>query len=114
MKAEKSYQFGHYQLDTAQRVLRRDGKIVPLPLKSLEVLLALVERHGRVVSKEEIMEQVWRDCFVDEANLARHIYTLRRTLSQGNGTSHFIQTLPGRGYHFAAEVRVVSEARENE
>ncbi len=113
-KTDQSYRFGDYQLDAAERVLRRDGEIVPLPLKSLEVLLALVEQHGRVVSKEELMEQVWPDSFVEEANLARHIYTLRRALGEGlkeNGEEHhLIQTVPGRGYRFTAEVKTPDEA----
>ena len=103
-----SYRFGDYQLDATERVLKRNGEIVPLSLKPFEVLLVLLERHGRVVSKEELMKQVWPDSIVEEANLARHIYMLRRTLS-GNlegadGKNHYIQTIPGRGYRFACEV----------
>jgi Tol biopolymer transport system component/DNA-binding winged helix-turn-helix (wHTH) protein len=110
MSSDKNhlYRFGDYQLDAAERVLKRNGEIVPLSLKPFEVLLVLLERHGRVVSKEELMKQVWPDSFVEEANLARHIYMLRRTLS-GNlegadGKNHYIQTIPGRGYRFACEV----------
>jgi Tol biopolymer transport system component/DNA-binding winged helix-turn-helix (wHTH) protein len=110
MSSDKNhlYRFGDYQLDATERVLKRNGEIVPLSLKPFEVLLVLLERHGRVVSKEELMKQVWPDSFVEEANLARHIYMLRRTLS-GNlegaeGKNHYIQTIPGRGYRFACEV----------
>jgi Tol biopolymer transport system component/DNA-binding winged helix-turn-helix (wHTH) protein len=108
-KREQAYRFGDYQLATTERVLRRNGEIVPLPLKSLEVLLVLVEQNGRVVSKAELMEQVWPDSHVEEANLARHIYTLRRTLGEGSkeagGEHHYILTVPGRGYRFVMDVQ---------
>jgi len=120
MSSDKShiYQFDDYQLDAAERVLKRNGEIVPLPLKPFEVLLALVEQSGRVVSKEELMRQVWPDSFVEEANLARYIYLLRQTLggsSKGNAGKHFyIQTIPGRGYRFACEVETDKLATEVE
>lgn len=102
------YRFGDYQLDAAERVLKRNGEIVPLPLKPFEVLLVLVEQHGIVMSKEELISRVWPNSFVEEANLARHIYMLRQTLGEsvkGNGSKHhYIQTIPGRGYRFACEV----------
>jgi Tol biopolymer transport system component/DNA-binding winged helix-turn-helix (wHTH) protein len=108
-KQERDYRFGDYQLAAAERVLRRNGEIVPLPLKSLEVLLVLVEQHGRVVSKQELMEQVWPDSHVEEANLARHIYTLRRTLGESSKEAgeehHYIRTVPGRGYRFVMDVQ---------
>jgi DNA-binding winged helix-turn-helix (wHTH) protein/Tfp pilus assembly protein PilF len=105
----QSYGFGDFELDGAERVLRRNGEIVSLRLKPFEVLLVLLERRGRVVSKEELIERVWPDSFVDEANLARHVYTLRRALGErpreNGGQDHFIQTVPGRGYRFVASVR---------
>jgi Tol biopolymer transport system component/DNA-binding winged helix-turn-helix (wHTH) protein len=111
-KKEQVYRFGDYQLAGAERVLRRNGEIVPLPLKSLEVLLALVAQHGRVVSKEDLMKQVWPDSHVEEANLARHIYTLRKTLGESSkeagGEHHYILTIPGRGYRFVMDVQADS------
>jgi Tol biopolymer transport system component/DNA-binding winged helix-turn-helix (wHTH) protein len=104
------YRFGDYELDAAERVLKRDGEIVPLPLKPFEVLLVLVEQRGSVVSKEELMKRVWPDSFVEEANLARHIYMLRQTLGESvkgaAGKHQYIQTIPGRGYRFACEVEI--------
>ncbi len=105
-KQEGDYRFGDYRLAATERVLRRNGEIVPLPLKSLEVLLALVDQQGRVVSKAELMEQVWPDSHVEEANLARHIYTLRKTLGdQAGGEHQYILTVPGRGYRFVMDVQ---------
>src|SRR5499426_2228395 len=110
---DRSYRFGDYELDAAERVLRREGEIMSLPLKPLEVLLVLLERRGRVVSKEELIERVWPDSVVDEANLARHVYTLRRALGErpkeNGGEDHFIQTVSGRGYRFVASVRELDE-----
>src|SRR5215510_5931165 len=110
---DQTYRFGEYEVNAAERVLKRGGEIVSLPLKAYEVLLALLERHGRVVSKEELIEQVWPDSFVDEANLARHVYTLRRALGErpkeNGGEDHFIQTVSGRGYRFVASVRESDE-----
>src|SRR5262245_54235664 len=105
----QSYRFGDYELDVTEGVLRGDGVIVSLTLESFEVLLVLLERNGRVVSKEDLIERVWPDSFVDEANLARHVYTLRRALGEtqkeNGGEDHFIQTVSGRGYRFVASVR---------
>src|SRR5262245_1606624 len=112
-ETDQTYRFGDYELNAAERVLKRGGEIVSLPLKAFEVLLALLERHGRVVSKEELIERVWPDSFVDEANLARHVYTLRRALGErpkeNGGEDHFIQTVSGRGYRFVARVRELDE-----
>jgi Tol biopolymer transport system component/DNA-binding winged helix-turn-helix (wHTH) protein len=110
MSSDKShlYRFDVYQLDAVERVLKRNGEIVPLSLKPFEILLALVEQRGRVVSKEELMKRVWPNSFVEEANLARHIYMLRQTLGESvkdaTGRHHYIHTIPGRGYRFACEV----------
>jgi len=112
MSSDKNhiYRFGDFQLDAAERVLKRNGEIVQLPLKPFEVLLVLLEQHGSVVSKEELMKRVWPDSFVEEANLARHIYMLRQTLGDNikghGGRHHYIQTIPGRGYRFVCEVAI--------
>lgn len=109
-KAEQPiYEFGSFRLNPAQRVLLRDGALVPLQPKALETLLVLVERHGQVVSKEELMRRVWPDAAVEEINLTKNISILRKTLANGNGHDEeqpeFIVTLAKRGYRFVAEVR---------
>jgi TolB-like protein/DNA-binding winged helix-turn-helix (wHTH) protein/Tfp pilus assembly protein PilF len=101
------YEFGPYRLDAAERLLTRDGEVVPLQPKVFDLLLALVARHGRLVEKEELMTAVWPDTFVEEANIASNISNLRKTLSQ-NGRQ-FIETVPKRGYRFVAEVREIVE-----
>ena len=72
------YLFGDFRLDPTERVLFRGDRPVPLTPKAVETLLALVERHGRLVTKEELLRIVWPDAFVEENNLAQHISVLRR------------------------------------
>src|SRR5215510_9252787 len=101
------YEFGPFRLDSAERILWRDGAVVPLQPKVFDLLLALLERHGRLVEKDELMQAVWPDTVVEEANLANNISILRKTLSE-NG-ERFIETAPKRGYRFVASVKKLEE-----
>src|SRR5215510_12506355 len=102
-----NYEFGPYRLDGAERLLWRDGEVVPLQPKVFDLLLVLVERHGRLLEKDELMKAVWPDTVVEEVNLANNISILRKTLSQ-NGRE-FIETVPKRGYRFVADVKKLEE-----
>ena len=95
------YRFGPYTLDAVERVLRRDGEPVSLPPKDLETLLVLVERAGRIVEKEELLEKVWPGVFIEEGNLSRRIFNLRQVLGERNGDRPYIETIPKRGYRFS-------------
>lgn len=108
MQPNSLYEFGPYQLDPAERVLRRDGVPVSLTPKAFEVLLALVEKSGRVVEKSELMSRVWPDAFVEDQNLAFNISVLRKTLGSETGGDVYIETVPKRGYRFTANVRQAS------
>ena len=99
------YEFGPFRLDLMQRILLRNGQHVPLTLKAYETLLVLVENSGRILEKEELLNQVWPDAFVEEATLAKNVSTLRKVLAEGDGTRDYIETIPKRGYRFAAEVK---------
>src|SRR5215468_9224226 len=82
-------EFGPFTLDTHERVLRREGRPVPLTPKTFDILLVLVQNSGRVLTKQEIIERVWPDTIVDESNLARQVSTLRaqiRSIHQRNQT----------------------------
>jgi DNA-binding winged helix-turn-helix (wHTH) protein/TolB-like protein len=103
------YDFGQFRLDMAERILLRDGKHIPLQPKTFETLLALVERHGHIVEREELMRLVWPDTFVEEVNLAKNISILRKLLAEADPSTEYIQTIPKRGYRFAAEVRKAQE-----
>src|SRR5499426_4626178 len=99
------YEFGPYRLDAAERLLSRDGEVVPLQPKVFELLLALAERPGRLLEKDELMKAVWPDTVVEEVNLANNISILRKTM--GANGQQYIETAPKRGYRFVAEVREV-------
>src|SRR5215510_9292224 len=102
------YEFGPFRLDAAERLLLRDGEAVPLTPKAFDLLLALVERHGHLLEKEELLKKVWPDTFVEEANLASNISQLRKALGDGENGYRYIETMPKRGYRFVAGVKEVS------
>ncbi len=87
----------------------RDGNPVSLGPKVLETLLLLVENAGHLVDKDELMKRVWPDAFVEEGNLNKNIFVLRKTLGQWDGSLEYIETVPKRGYRFVAPVNHVSE-----
>jgi len=101
---DRVYEFGQCRLETADRLLLRDGKPVPLTPKAFETLLALVRRSGHVVKKDDLMSQVWPDSVVEEANLARNVWTLRKALGDMDGEPKYIETIPKLGYRFVAPV----------
>jgi len=109
LKAKHLYEFGSYRLDAVERVLLRDGQPVTLPPKDLETLLVLVERAGHIVEKEELLEKVWPGVFIEEGNLARHIFNLRQVLDDSPDGRKYIETIPERGYRFLAAVREDAE-----
>ena len=106
------FEFGCFTLDASNRLLLRDGEPVPLQPKALDTLLLLIERRGEVLTKDELLRQLWPDSFVEESNLSQNIYVLRKTLSQMPGGGELIKTVPKRGYCFIANVREVSDNAE--
>ena len=97
------YEFGEYRLEPAEKLLRRNGNPVPLTPKAFEMLLVLVQRSGCLVDKDELIKAVWADTFVEEANLARNIWALRKALGDDDSHGHrYIETVPKRGYRFVA------------
>lgn len=101
------YEFGDFRLDCATRTLWRGTEVVSLPPRVFDTLCVLVERHGKIVSKQEIIDSVWADAFVEEGNLTQNIYTLRRVLGTDENGKNFIETLSKKGYRFAAEVEKI-------
>ncbi len=106
-RAEYFYEFGPFRLDPAERLLLRAGKVVPLTPKLFDTLLALVENSGHVMLKDDLLERVWPDSFVEEGSLTRNVSHLRKLLGEDANGRDFIETLPKRGYRFAAEVAQV-------
>src|SRR5215469_18574231 len=104
MERHPQYRFGEFRLDAAQRALFRHGEFVPMAPKLMETLIFLVERHGRIVEKKELMDSVWRGLVVEEVGLARNISILRKLLSANENAQSLIETIPKRGYRFVAPV----------
>lgn len=107
MGSDQIYEFGPYRLDIGERLLLKDGTPVPLTPKAFEILCVLVLRAGRLVSKDELLREVWRDSFVEESSLARNVYLLRKSLGDGAEGQPYIQTVPRQGYRFVVEVKAV-------
>lgn len=103
------YNFGMFQIDVAKRLLRRDGEPVALAPKTFDMLLVLVEHGGQVLDKDRLMELLWPDSEVEEANLPQNISALRKALGESPSERKYIITIPGRGYRFAADVKTVSD-----
>jgi DNA-binding winged helix-turn-helix (wHTH) protein/tetratricopeptide (TPR) repeat protein len=99
-----SYRFKSFLLDVAERQLTSDDESVPLTPKAFDVLVYLVTNGGHLVHKDELMQAVWPDSYVDEVNLPRTIHTLRRALGEDNNGNKFIETVATKGYRFVADV----------
>ncbi len=96
------YEFGEFRLDTKERVLIRQNETIILAPKVFDTLEVLIKSDGRIVSKDDLMDKIWSDSFVEEGNLTQNIYVLRQTLGKD-----FIETIPRRGYRFSVDVNVV-------
>jgi len=99
-------EFGKFRLDIDKKLLWLGAEPLALPLKAVDLLCVLVERHGQVVSKDEIWNEVWNDAFVEETNLTHNIYLLRRAFKD-YGETDLIKTVPRRGYRFTGEVHEI-------
>lgn len=98
------YAFEEFEIDPNERICVQSGALLPLTGKVFDLLLIFVENPNRLLSKDELMERVWRDEFVEEGNLARNVSTLRKALGD-NGKDHkYIATVQGRGYRFLPDV----------
>lgn len=100
-----SYAFGPFEIDTRERQLTRDGKVVPLRPKVFDILLMLVQNSGHILTKDDVMKHVWSNTTVEEGNISRTISTLRNALGEGPHEHRYIETIPWRGYRFVASVR---------
>jgi DNA-binding winged helix-turn-helix (wHTH) protein/tetratricopeptide (TPR) repeat protein/TolB-like protein len=107
---ETRYRLGEYEISSAERVLRRDGVLVALPPKAVSALLVLVSARGRVISKAELLEQVWPDSYVEEGNLPQTISIIRKQLAGDFPEGSPIETIARVGYVFRAEIVAVPAA----
>src|SRR5687767_14353088 len=100
------YEFGDFRLNAAEyRLERLSGDRVELPDKALETLCVLVRNAGHLVEKDQLLEEVWPNAFVEENNLNKCIYAIRQALGERAGQPAYIETVRKHGYRFVAEVR---------
>jgi DNA-binding winged helix-turn-helix (wHTH) protein/TolB-like protein/tetratricopeptide (TPR) repeat protein len=107
------YAFDDFRLDPVGHALFHGSKLVPLTPKALDILLVLVRSAGHVVRKEELIQAVWPDTFVEEGNLNVNVFALRKALGESSTGQPFIETIPRRGYRFAAPVRLLVSDDDN-
>src|SRR5262249_15911567 len=106
---ERIYEFGPFRLEVGERRLLRDGQLVTLRAKVFDTLCTLVENHGTLVTKEELMRAVWPDSVVEEGNLAHNVTVLRKAL-ENKGSRPLIKAVSGQGYRFLGGVRTLRGA----
>src|SRR3954453_21246652 len=102
LKTLSNYEFGRFRLEPTEHRLLCHGQQVSLTPKAFELLLYLVDNHGRLVLKDQIMQAVWTGSFVEEANLTVSISALRKALGKTDAGQQYIETVPKRGYRFTA------------
>jgi DNA-binding winged helix-turn-helix (wHTH) protein/tetratricopeptide (TPR) repeat protein len=108
-KLQELYEFGPFRVDPEKEILLRAGEPVPLTPKTFQILLVLVRNSRQVVTKDDLMKAVWPDTFVEEANVSRNIFMLRKALGETSHNHPYILTVPGRGYRLAERVRLVPQ-----
>jgi pimeloyl-ACP methyl ester carboxylesterase/DNA-binding winged helix-turn-helix (wHTH) protein len=109
MRTNKIYEFGKFRLDAGERLLFDGADAIALAPKVFDTLLLLVENGGHALGKEEMMERIWADSFVEENNLAQNISILRKALGERTGGAKYIETVSKRGYRFVAPVEIVED-----
>ena len=100
----KKLRFGPFELSIGERVLRRDGRVLPLGDRALDVLSYLADRPGEVIAKQELMDHVWSDITVEEGSLRVHVAAIRKALGDGQFGNRYIANIKGRGYSFVGPV----------
>ncbi len=104
------YRFDGFQVDEPNRQLLREGESVPLPKKAFDLLLVLLENNGRAVTKNELLDKIWPDQFVEEVNLTVQIAALRKALCEKKENARYIHTIPKHGYRFVADFQPEEDA----
>jgi DNA-binding winged helix-turn-helix (wHTH) protein len=109
----KNLQFGPFELSSRERVLRRDGVVLPLGARALDLLIYLAERPGEVIAKQELIDHVWSDVTVEEGSLRVHMAAIRKALGDGQFGNRYIANVKGRGYSFVGTVAALAGGMES-
>ncbi len=112
VELKQFYEFGDFRLDCTNKLLLRDGINMSITKKMFETLNVLVENADRLVEKDELMQKIWHDRFVEESNLTFNIKMIRKALGDSANSPTYIETVPRRGYRFIAEVKEFAERKE--
>src|ERR1700744_1168896 len=105
----KNLRFGPFELSIAERILRREDKVLPLGSRAFDILIYLAERPGEVIAKQEIIDHVWSDVTVEEGSLRVHVAAIRKALGDGQFGNRYIANIKGRGYSFVGAVVSATE-----
>jgi DNA-binding winged helix-turn-helix (wHTH) protein len=96
--------FGPFELSSRERALRRDGVMLPLGSRALDILIYLAERPGEVIAKQELLDSVWSDVTVEEGSIRVHVFAIRKALGDGQFGNRYIANIKGRGYSFVGTI----------
>src|SRR5260221_3235764 len=100
----RKLRFGPFELSIGERVLRRDGQVLPLGDRALDILICLADRPGEVIAKQELIDHVWPDVTVEEGSLRVHVAAIRKALGDGQFGNRYVANIKGRGYSFVGTV----------
>src|SRR6201996_6818791 len=105
----RKLRFGPFELSIGERMLRREGQVLPLGDRALDVLIYLADRPGDVIAKQELIDHVWPDVIVEEGSLRVHIAAIRKALGDGQFGDRYIANIKGRGYSFVGAVTGIED-----
>jgi DNA-binding winged helix-turn-helix (wHTH) protein len=105
------FRFGPFELDSRARTLRRDGMVLPLGSRALDILVYLASRPGEVIKKKELFDYVWPDVLVEEGTLRAHMFLIRKALGDGQFGHRYIANIYGRGYSFVGAIVRLEDGR---
>ena len=115
MADDRNLQFGPFELSSRERILRRDGQVLPLGGRALDILIYLADRRGEVIAKQELIDRVWPSITVEEGSLRVHVAAIRKALGDGQfGNAATSQTSSGQGYSFVGTVVPLSGTADEE
>src|SRR3979409_1490768 len=109
----RKLRFGPFDLSIGERALRRDGQVLPLGDRALDILTYLVDRPGEVIAKQELIDHVWSDVTVEEGSLRVHVAAIRKALGDGQFGNRYIANIKGRGYSFVGTVAPLAGSTES-
>jgi DNA-binding winged helix-turn-helix (wHTH) protein len=105
--------FGPFELSSRERVLRRDGVMLPLGGRAFDILIYLAARPGEVIAKQELLDRVWSDVTVEEGSIRVHVFAIRKALGDGQFGNRYIANIKGRGYSFVGTIVPLAGSAES-